>query len=42
MAGGGEDCVAKGAIDRSSVIRLMHDPDKREAVVSAKQSLMVG
>ncbi|MCS3762337.1 hypothetical protein GGE24_004345 [Bradyrhizobium centrosematis] len=33
--------MAKGAIDRSDLIRLKHDPQQREAVVSAEQSLMV-
>ena len=31
-----------GAIDRSNAIRLKHDRQQREAVVSAKQSSMVG
>jgi hypothetical protein len=33
--------VAKSAIDSSKPIRLKHDPEQREAVVSAKQGLMI-
>jgi hypothetical protein len=34
--------VAKSAIDSSNPFGLKHDPEQREAVVSPKQSLMIG